>query len=198
MSADNQEVQRIAEEIVVGHARHRRRTRWAVVAGAAVAVAAVVPLAIVLHRPATDGRPVAMRDHPTPLPPPTVPIYTPQSSAADDARIYAAVLRDWHGASASGAMPVYRRVCNSDGVCSAGVATAGLRQELTQQLGPRLHFVGQAVGSIHLQVVHVHGNSASAQIEEDCGRMCLFGERVHLTRAGPDWRLTGDAEQWIS
>jgi hypothetical protein len=195
MSADKQHVQRIAEDIVVGHARHRRRTRWAVVAGAAMAVAAAVPLAIVLDRPVTDGRPVAIREDATRLPRSTVPKYTPQSAGADDARIYAAVLRDRPGA---GAMPVYQRVCNSDGVCSAGAATAGLRQELTQLLGARLHFVAQPVGAIHLQAVHVHQNSATVEIEEDCGRMCLFGERVHLTRAGPDWRLTGDVEQWIS
>jgi hypothetical protein len=195
MSADEQQVQRIAEDIVVGHARHRRRTRWAVIAGAAMAVAAAVPLAIVLDRPATDGRPVAMREHATPPPPPIVPKYTSQAAGADDARIYAAVLRARPGA---GVMPVYQRVCNSDGVCSAGPATAGLRQELTQLLGARLHFVAHAVGAIHLEAVHVHRNSASVQIEEDCGRMCLFGERVHLTRAGPDWRLTGEVEQWIS
>ena len=195
MSADEQQAQRIAEDIVVGHARHRRRARWAVIAGAAIAVAAAVPLAIVLHRPATDGRPVAIGEHTTKRPPATVPKYNSQSTGADDARIYAAVLRDWPG---TGTMPVYQRVCNSGGVCSAGAATAGLRQELTQLLGARLRFVAHAVGAIHLEAVHVHRNSASAQIEEDCGRMCLFGERVHLIRAGSDWRLTGDVEQWIS
>ncbi len=195
MSADEQQVQRIAEDIVVGHARHRRRTRWAVVAGAAIAVTAAVPLAVVLRRPVTDGRPVSLPERASTAPSRVAPLNTAAAPVADDARIYAAVLRDWRP---SGALRIYQRVCNSDGVCSAGPATAGLRHELGELLDARARFVPHPMGAVALQAVHIHGASASARVEENCGPMCVSGERAHLTRVGSDWQLTGGAVHWIS
>jgi hypothetical protein len=201
VSADEQQVQRIAEDIVVGHARHRRRARWAVGAGAGIAVAAAVPLAIVLYRPVTAGRPITMREQGTrqsthiAQSASIAPRYATPAMTTDDADIYAAVLRDWQP---FGALRVFQRVCNSEGVCSAGAETADLRRQLIMLLGARLHFLAHEPGAIQLQGVRVRGNVASVRIEDGCGPMCLSGERVQLARAGASWRLSGDAVRWIS
>jgi hypothetical protein len=190
MGADERRMQSIADEIVAGSARHQRRARWAVGAGVLIAVlVTAAALLVSLRGRDGDNRPLAADGSRAPSAHPA------GGQLSDDAQVYAATLQHLRR---SGAIVVYRRVCDSKGVCSAGSATARLRAELRELVGARLRYVGHSLDATTLQSILLDGTRAQVEISNDCGRMCLSGERVRLAKISGTWRFTGDLTQWIS
>lgn len=190
---DDQRLRRMTEDIVVGHARHRVRTRWAVVAGVLLAVGVAVPASVVLTRgsgSAASSTVAAGRAAPSLRP------GVSQTRVSDAAAVYAATLMDrWPSGPV---IRVYDRVCDADGVCAAGARTQRLRDDLVVLFGSRIRFQSGPVGAVALQRVSVDGDRATARLEENCGRMCVSGEQVRLSRVDGRWRVVGPRHEWIS
>jgi hypothetical protein len=148
-ASDRARVRRIAEGIVTAHAGYRRRVRWAIAAGALVAMLAVLPSLLLLNQPrdsaaASGGglsgdasRAVASRTHPSHTPETYRPDVVIGSNGAGAGRDYATALRRWRP---YGVIRVYR-----------ASTTPAQRTELRVVLGPRVHFVDTRAHAAVLQ-----------------------------------------------
>lgn len=204
-ASDRLRARRIADGIVVSHARYRRRVRWALAAGASLAVAAAVPAVVVLAHGAvgrsaggsasdlhvTASAPVPATGRPprrhtrSPSPPAPVSNTTERMDAPDVAAlVYTVTLRGWQPRG-----PI--RIL-------AASAPQRLRAGLRATLGRRVRFVAAPAGATMLQGVLVDGSRATAQVQDNCGPLCVRGERVYLVRRRGGWQLTGRTRSWSS
>jgi hypothetical protein len=143
-AGDRARVRRIADGIVAAHAGYRRRVRWAIAAGAAVAVITALPSLLVLHRhdetaaalggsAPTGALPAVMTRTPTSVAPHTYESPAFQSAGEGGATDFASALRRWRP---RGVIRVYRPS-----------TTPVQRAELRTMLGSRVRFVGTRVGA---------------------------------------------------
>jgi hypothetical protein len=148
-AGDRARVRRIADGIVAAHAGYRRRVRWAIAAGAAVALVAALPSLLVLNRgresaaalggsAPTGALPAVMTRTPTSVAPHAYESHMIKSDGEGGAMDFATALRRWRP---HGVIRVYR-----------ASTTPAQRAELRSALGARVHFVGTRVGAAVLHM----------------------------------------------
>jgi hypothetical protein len=218
-SGDERQLRRMTDDIVGAQARHRRHVRWAVVAGVVVTLAVAAPVAVVVSHPQTAGHPVAA-DQPRTVGPTSPPGRTrsatrPAAEVADQAQIYAVVIRGGSTSTSGNDKPIYvmDEFCTglmdlssgSRGPCEPGPIPVRLQKEIGRIAGPGVRFVHSApqphVGSpvVTIGTATIDGDRAQVTVDEECGPLCGQGETTVLTRQGHEWRVTGSTgPAWIS
>jgi hypothetical protein len=217
-SADERELRRMADDIVGAQARHRRRTRWAVLAGAAVALAVAVPVVVVVSHPVTAGHPVAADRRKTMVPPSPPSRLTPtgkRQTVSDEARIYAAVIGGGRSGADRKSKPIYvmDRFCTGlmdlhsagRGPCRPGPIPIEMQRQIRSISGAAVRFTASApqpslaAPVVTIGTATIDGDRAQVTVDMECGPLCGQGETSILTRYGDEWRVTGSTgPAWIS
>jgi hypothetical protein len=212
-SGDQQQLQRMTEDILGAQARHRRRTRWAVAAGVAVTIAVAVPVAIVMSHPVTNGHPIAAHQQtPTPTSSPRTAGGQP-SSLSDEAQIYAVVIGGRPSADET-RRRIYVRdefctglmdLSGSRGACRPGPIPMETQRQIRRIVGPSVHFTSAPPRPsldgpvMTIGTAAIDGDRAEVIVDMQCGPLCGQGATSVLTRRNGAWRVTGaTGPGWIS